>query len=120
MAAWLAPRLPQGARLIASPALRSQQTARALREPDLIDARIAPEADLDEHLAAIGSPVADADRALVLVGHQPGLGRLVSHLLAGQPLDWRMRKGAIWWLATRARDGHARFWLRAVIDPDTL
>ena len=136
MAAWLAPRLPAGARLVASPALRSRQTAQALRTPDLIDPRIAPEADLDEHLAAIGRaggadagrhdrignpPEAlDEGRVLVLVGHQPTLGRLASQLLAGEPLDWRIRKGAIWWLATRAREGHARFWLRAVIDPDTL
>ena len=146
MAAWLAPRLPVAARLVASPALRSRQTAQALRTPDLIDPRIAPEAGLDKHLAAIGrsigadpDPNADADadadvrelranpaealderRVLVIVGHQPTLGRLAGHLLGGQALDWRIRKGAIWWLATRAREGHARFWLRAVIDPDML
>jgi phosphohistidine phosphatase len=148
MAAWLAPRLPAAARLVASPALRSRQTAQALRTPDLIDPRIAPEAGLDKHLAAIGRSIgADTDtdtgagagagadardrlanpaealderRVLVIVGHQPTLGRLASHLLGGQALDWRIRKGAIWWLATRAREGHARFWLRAVIDPDML
>lgn len=132
MAAWLRPRLPAAARLMASPALRSRQTARALGEPAVIDPRIAPEAGLHEHLAAIGWPMDDAgaaglerhaagpDRALVLVGHQPTLGRLASHLLAGEALEWRIRKGAIWWLATRAREGHARFWLRAVIDPDML
>lgn len=133
MAAWLAPRLPAGARLVASPALRSRQTAQALREPDLIDPRIAPEAGLHEHLAAIGWPAdaaaavsgsdrhaTDHERALVLVGHQPTLGRLASQLLAGQALEWRIRKGAVWWLATRAREGHARFWLRAVIEPDML
>lgn len=127
MAAWLGPRLPARRRLLASPALRSRQTAEALAEPDRIDARIAPDASLEDHLAVIGrqppgaggDPVSDAG-TLVLVGHQPTLGQLASHLLAGQALDWRVRKGAIWWLATRAREGHARFWLRAVIDPATL
>ena len=122
MAAWLVPRLPAQRRLVASPALRSRQTAEALAEAFEIDARIAPTASLDDHLAVIGEPRAGgpAAPALVLVGHQPVLGRLASHLLAGHALDWRVRKGAIWWLATRAREGHTRFWLRAVIDPDTL
>ncbi len=144
MAAWLRPRLPEGATLIASPALRSRQTAEALAERFEIDAGIAPDASLEDHLAVIGrlragvcaqagngkvrgqppgagrEQPADDAAALVLVGHQPTLGLLASHLLAGQALDWRVRKGAIWWLATRAREGHTRFWLRAVIDPATL
>ena len=127
MAAWLGPRLPARRRLLASPALRSRQTAEALAESVEIDVRIAPDASLEDHLAVIGQLPRDTGRepvidpvALVLVGHQPTLGQVASHLLAGQALDWRVRKGAIWWLATRAREGHARFWLRAVIDPATL
>ena len=57
---------------------------------------------------------------VILVGHQPTLGRLGASLLAGHPADWTIRKGALWWLSGRARHGGTQAILRAVISPDML
>ncbi|HQY27494.1 MAG TPA: histidine phosphatase family protein, partial [Burkholderiaceae bacterium] len=57
-------------------------------------------------------------RHVVVVGHQPTLGRLASLLMTGQEADWSIRKGAIWWLSTREREGRGQVVLRAVMAPD--
>ncbi|KAA0253219.1 MAG: histidine phosphatase family protein, partial [Acidobacteria bacterium] len=40
-------------------------------------------------------------------------GRLVSLLLSGEEADWSVKKGAVWWLTTREREGRAQVVLRA-------
>ncbi|MCL5061112.1 MAG: hypothetical protein M1449_11980, partial [Candidatus Thermoplasmatota archaeon] len=51
-------------------------------------------------LAARGLPRTDADAA-----HQPTLGQVAMRLLAGQPGDLAVKKGAIWWFQSRERAG---------------
>lgn len=58
--------------------------------------------------------------SVLLVGHQPGLGHLASLLLAGQESDWSIKKGSLWWLARRVREGEPQTVLRTVISPDFL
>lgn len=122
MAEWLHAHLPDSARILVSPALRTQQTARALAEVGhrrlrLVE-EIAPGADADAVLAAADWPA--ARQATVIVGHQPTLGEVVSRLLAGQSHSWSIKKGAVWWLQSRARDGADQVVLRAVVNPDLL
>ena len=63
---------------------------------------------------------------VVLIGHQPTLGRLASLLLFGEEQNLTIRKGAVWWLTNRRRGdgGEERdappVVLRAVICPDFL
>ena len=57
---------------------------------------------------------------MVVVGHQPTLGRVASLLLAGHEADWSVRKGALWWLAAREREARDQVVLRAVIGPDQV
>ena len=54
--------------------------------------------------------------AVLVVGHQPTLGRLAARLLAGEQADWTIKKGALWWFSDRAGD----IFLRAVVSPDML
>lgn len=121
MADWLRPRLPERYAVLASPAQRTRQTADALGDYR-VDARLAPDADVADCLAAIEWPEGprDAGGTVVLVGHQPALGRLASLLLSGQELDWSVRKGAVWWLSTRERDDRRQLVLRTVIAPEQL
>ncbi len=120
--AWLTQHLPGPRRLICSPALRTRQTAEALGRPDLVDPRLAPDADMGGVLAAIGWPHAAAghDGSLVVVGHQPTMGMLAALLLGGREQAWAFRKGAAWWFSTRDREDSSPVVLRMVVDPDIL
>ena len=120
IAQWLHGHLPDTARVLVSPALRAQQTAQALvelshRKFKTVE-QLSPGAGVDELLAAAGWPTARAP--VVLVGHQPAIGLLVSQLLAGVPQHWAVKKGAVWWLSGRERDGALQTIVRAVVNPD--
>lgn len=114
MAAWLRQRLPDATRVLASPARRAQQTARALPWPVETVEQVGTEASPQDILRACGWPA--GERTVLVVGHQPTLGQAAALAITGRPADWTVRKGAVWWLESRA-DGAA---LRAVLAPDLL
>ncbi len=118
IAQWLSSRLPRRTRIIVSPAERTQQTAAALTDDFKIDRRLAPGAPPTAVLAAAGWP--EHRGAVVVVGHQPALGMAAGLLIAGEPMPWNIKKGAIWWLSHRVRGEHPQVVLRAVISPDLL
>ncbi len=114
VALWLKPRLPDGCLIIASPAKRAQQTAAALELPYDTDQRIGVHASVADIMAAAGWPRHKG--AVLVVGHQPTLGRVAASLITGEQADWAIRKGALWWFSSRT--GAAI--LRAVVSPDLL
>lgn len=118
MAQWLNRRLAESTRIIASPALRCQQTAQALGRPFKTAASIGPGAGVDAVLKAARWP--GAGEPVLVVGHQPTLGLVVALLLSGQPVSWPIKKGAVWWLRRRERNGDVQLALHAVIGPDCL
>ncbi len=118
VAAWLRASLPKRSRILVSPATRAQQTAAALELPFDTVREIGVGATAGELLAAAAWP--DGGGTVVIVGHQPTLGRAAALLLAGAEADWSVRKGAVWWFTRRVRDGGAQVLLRAVIGPDSL
>lgn len=118
MADWLNHRIAHSTRVLASPALRCQQTAKALgRKFRTVDA-IAPDASPDAVLEAARWP--EASEPVLVIGHQPTLGQVAALLLSGQALPWAVRKGAVWWLRSRDREGSAQVVLHAVMGPDGL
>lgn len=118
MAEWLNQRLVQSTRVLASPALRTQQTASALGRPSKTVAALAPGAEVEAVLQAARWP--DSGEPVLVVGHQPTLGMVAAQLLAGQALPWAIKKGAVWWLRQRVRDGEDQVVLQAVQSPDCL
>ena len=110
VAAWLLERLPKDAVVIASPALRAQQTAEALGKKILTENGLAPGASVGAILKA-----AKGNRTLVVVGHQPDLGRAIAYLVAGEEGAWRLQKGALWWISDEGG-----VLVTAVISPDLL
>ena len=120
MAGWLHKNLPDRFEVLASPAVRTCQTADALGVEYRTDRRLLPDSDTAHHLAAIEWPEGSvkARGTLVLVGHQPVLGRLAALLLSDHEHDWSIRKGAIWWLSTRERESAQQLVLRAVVGPE--
>jgi phosphohistidine phosphatase len=103
--------------LVASPAVRAQQTAETLSRVSSwaiqTEPRIAPGAGSDVFLQSLALRNEDC---LIAVGHQPTLGRVSSQLLFHQAHDLSVKKSAVWWFQLRPeRADHA---LRAVYYPD--
>lgn len=113
---WLSAQLPDEARVLVSPALRTIETAQALgREFEICD-RVFTEASLHDHLAAIRWPEA---ATVVVVGHQPTLGQLAALLMSGHAHPWEIKKGALWWLRSSA-GGAVQATLRIALLPALL
>ena len=118
VARWLAARLPSKYAVVSSPARRARETADALGVRYRIVDRLAPGGSVNSVLAAAGWP--GAKGTVIVVGHQPDLGRAAAALLSGRPSEWSIRKGGLWWLTRRKREGEAQVVVRAVIAPDLL
>jgi phosphohistidine phosphatase len=118
MALWLEQRLPDSCRILVSPADRAQQTALALGRKFKTTGDVAPGASVQSVLAAAHWP--DARDPVLVVGHQPTLGEVAALLLADADIGWSVRKGAVWWLSNRLREGESTVVLKAVVAPDFL
>jgi phosphohistidine phosphatase len=123
MALWLHRQMPDGVRILVSPAVRAQRTAARLERKFTTVESIGPGASAADLLAASGWP--DGRRTVLLVGHQPALGELAALLLTGREAPWTIRKGAVWWLRNRAdgeRDGEGRTqtYVVCVQSPETM
>jgi phosphohistidine phosphatase len=118
VAAWLRKQLPTDVAVLASPARRAVQTAEALTDRFETLAQLGTRASARDLLEAAGWP--ERMGSVVVVGHQPTLGRTAAFALTGVYADWSFRKGAIWWLASVDDEEGRRTVLRAVISPDLL
>ena len=122
MAAWIRQHAPQNLHIIASPAVRCQQTAQALERPFDTDPRLGTGSDVADLLAAAGWPDGGHGqcRAVLIVGHQPTLGRTAALLLSGTEADWTIKKGALWWFSNRTRRGETQTVLKAATTIELL
>jgi len=118
MAAWLDRQLPEATRIVCSPARRCEQTAIALDRKYKLRSELAPDTTADALLAAAGWP--NNKSTVVLVGHQPSFGQAISLLLGLQQDSCPVRKGALWWLRTRERDGDTQTVVVTVQTPDMV
>lgn len=118
MAAWLKPRLPEGCRVVVSPARRTRQTAQALTADFEILAEIAPGASAEAVLGAAGWP--HAGGCVLVVGHQPTLGAVAALLLADSRDSWSVKKGSVWWFSRRDREAGNRTALKLALAPEHL
>ncbi|GAB2728469.1 phosphohistidine phosphatase SixA [Melaminivora jejuensis] len=118
MAAWLDRQLPDGLRVLASPARRTEQTARVLGRKVKLRAELLPGGSPEELLELVQWPRARG--AVLVVGHQPLLGQTAARLLGMQEADCAIRKGAVWWLRYRQRQDVAQTVLLAVQSPEFL
>ena len=117
-AVFLHQHLPGHARILVSPAVRTQQTATALTSRFTLAPTIAPGASADDVLRAARWP--DAGGAVLVVGHQPTLGEVASRLLGCDECSLGIRKSALWWFSRREHEGLGEITLRLVITPDFL
>lgn len=120
--AWLDRHLPANCRILVSPAVRTAETAEALGRKYKLRDELAPDRNASELLAAAGWP--HGRDPVLLIGHQPTLGRVAALLLAGGEQEWRIRKSCAWWIVGAQESGDGgqgqaeAAWLRAAIGPD--
>ncbi len=117
MARWLRPRLEGRWVILVSPAERAKQTADALEIAYEVRPALGASATPEALIREAGWPSGEAN--VIIVGHQPTLGRLAARLL-GQNADFSVKKGAIWWFSGKrgGAPGSTEANLRAVIAPD--
>ncbi len=118
MAAWLGRQLPASARVLVSPAKRAQQTAQALERKFKTLEALAPDGTVEGLLHSARWP--ESREAVLVVGHQPTLGLTAAYLAASQIEPWAVKKGAVWWLRAREREGVVQVVLHAVMSPELL
>ena len=118
---WLQKNMKRDFRVICSPADRAIQTAKAFCDKPEIIQELGPLADASHVLGAINWP---QGKDVIVVGHQPWIGRVASLLLSGHEQDWSVKKSAIWWLSHRLRKQEsqekAQTVLRLVLPPDLI
>jgi phosphohistidine phosphatase len=118
MAEWLNHRLAHSTRILVSPALRTQQTAKALDRHFKTVQLLAPEASATALLSVVRWP--EANEPVLVVGHQPTLGQVAALLLGEVAQTWVVKKGAVWWLRSRERESGNQVVVQAVQSPDCL
>jgi phosphohistidine phosphatase len=115
--AWLDRQLPAQCRILSSPATRCVQTAEALgRKFQTVDA-LNTHSNAQQVLEAAGWP--HAKSPVVVVGHQPLLGQVAALVFSGVAHDWKIRKGSVFWIATKGDDDPAPF-VRLAAGPDII
>lgn len=115
IAAWLNARLPKDTLILVSPAVRAQQTAKALQRKFTTCAEIGTGAEAAAVFEAAHWP--RAAYPTLVVGHQPTLGQAVSLLLTGAAGELSVKKGAVYWLSGREPGACS---ILAVITPSML
>ncbi|MFM9879302.1 MAG: SixA phosphatase family protein [Burkholderiaceae bacterium] len=118
MAIWLDRQLPEGARIVASPARRTEQTVITLGRKYKLRPEIAPDATVDQLLELAQWP--DSRSAVLVVGHQPTIGQAIARLLNLAEADFPVKKGVVWWLRSRDRDGENQTVVITVQSPEFL
>ena len=118
MAAWLDRQLPNGLRVLCSPARRTEQTAQALGRRYKLRAELSPDGSMQDLMELVQWP--QGRGAVLVIGHQPVLGQTLTSLLGMTSGECAVRKGAVWWLRQRQRMEHQETVLLTVQSPDFL
>lgn len=123
VAAWLDRHLPEGVRILVSPASRTEQTVKALNRKYKLRDELVPDSNAEDVLALIKwhpDKGPQGKGPILLVGHQPYLGEIAAKLLGMQEHSCAIRKGAVWWLRSRIRDEYSEILLLNVVNPDFI
>ena len=118
MAEWLDRQLPESTRIFASPAKRCEDTVGRLDRKYKLHNDLLPESNADAILTSLQWP--SAKGTVLIVGHQPMLGKIVAQALGLVGTECPIRKGSVWWLRSCEREGQRQTVLVSVQSVDML
>lgn len=118
MAAWLDRQLPEGIRIWVSPARRCEQTALALGRKYKLRQELVPGGAPSQLLELAQWP--SHKYPVLIIGHQPMLGQTIAQLLGLKESECAVKKGALWWLRNREREGFSQTVVVTVQSPEVL
>ncbi|MGA0570793.1 SixA phosphatase family protein [Variovorax sp. VNK109] len=118
MSQWLDRQLPEGVRILCSPARRTEQTVLALGRKYKLRNELAPDGTVEQLLELVQWP--SSRQTFLVVGHQPLLGQTISQLVGLKEEECTVRKGAVWWLRLRERAGVQQTVVVTVQSPELL
>ncbi|MDI1297972.1 histidine phosphatase family protein [Methylotenera sp.] len=119
MAKWLNRLLPENTTVYSSPAIRCLQTAAELQALSSINVEVADFLSVDSTPEMIASQINndDSNQTILIIGHQPNLGELITKLLGMNEGACAVKKGSVWWLRQRMNEGVMQTYLYAVNPP---
>lgn len=122
IAFWLDSVLPHNCKILVSPTVRTRETVAPLtklnRQFKVVE-ELQPGANADDLLRAANWPA--ARESVLLVGHQPTLGEVATRLITPVQTACAVRKGNVWWITQKERDGEGlRTYLKAIMTPDLV
>jgi len=103
MAKWLSQHLPLNTEVLCSPAKRCLETVAALQKLNPIKIKVVDFLSIDSTVEIIAKNILneDSSKTILIVGHQPNLGLLITKLLGMRASACVVKKGAVWWLRQR-------------------
>jgi len=121
MAKWLSDYLPAVTVVLCSPAQRCQETAAALSALNQVPVKIEEFLSVDSSAERIAKELATkySAKTVLIVGHQPNLGLLITQLLGMHQSAGVVKKGSVWWLRQRLVGNDATYYIHAVRQPDS-
>jgi phosphohistidine phosphatase len=118
VAQWLDRQLPDGVRILSSPARRCEQTVLPLGRKYKLRQELAPDGTPAQLLELVQWPA--SRQTFLVVGHQPWLGQTIAQLVGLKEDECAMRKGSVWWLRHRERAGVGQTVILTVQAPEVL
>ena len=116
MGNWLDVHLPPDTVILVSPAVRAQETAKGLGRAFRTVDDLRPGADAVEVLCAAGWP--ESSGTVLVIGHQPTLGRAAAAVLFGTEQEFSIKKGGFVWVTNRVRRDERQVVLKAALTPE--
>jgi phosphohistidine phosphatase len=119
MARWLDSNLTESCRILVSPTLRTRETMAALDRKFKIVHELAPDASVEQVLAAANWP--NSREQVLIVGHQPYLGQVAARLIAPMQDECAVRKGNVWWISQKQKETEGlHTFLKAIMTPELV
>ncbi len=118
MSVWLDAHLPQGTRILSSPAVRAEQTVLALKRKYKVRDALSPGASVQDILETSGWPTPSTPCSWWAISLH--WGGVVAQLMGMPEEACAIRKGAVWWLRHRLREGQGQTVLMSVTGPEMV